>query len=214
MKYIKERKNYLTYSQKLREKLLLMNLTWEELIWFLEDNGFDISKLEELNKSTNSFFNKGKSGIVYDYTKDKIIKITTDISDYKLVLKLIGKKFKYLPNVYDVKSLTNSKCILLAILMEKCELLPDDLYNFIKKKRQLILDFFIYSVNIKKFLDTQETEIYEKFNLHEQFSGIKNELNSLKVNTFLLDLHENNFMMKNGNLCFIDFIIPNRYFHS
>ena len=155
MKYIKLFEN-LTATKYLRDKLLLFNLTWQELLMFLEDNNFDISKLEELNNINNNFINKGKSGLVYSYGDDKIIKITTDIYDYKLVYKLIDKNTEYLPKIYDVKSLNNKKTILLAILMERCEKLTEELYNFINRNRVAICDFFIYSDDLTIGLNSME----------------------------------------------------------
>jgi hypothetical protein len=214
MKYIKLFEN-LTSTKYLRKKLLLFNLSWQELLMFLEDENFDINKLEELNNVNNKFINKGSSGLVYSYN-DKIIKITTDIYDYKLVYKLINKNAEYLPKIYDVKSLNNKKTILLAILMDRCEKLPDEIYNLIKRNRDCISEFFKYSDEyyLTIGLNFEEKKVFEKYNLLASFNGIKEELEKFGINKYNLDIHANNFMMKNNHLCFIDAITPKRYYKS
>lgn len=201
------------FAYKIRKKLLEFNLNWQEFIFFLEDNGFDISKLEELNVPSNSFLNKGGFGMIFSYGNDKVIKVTFNKLDYDFARKLIGKNNQHLPNIYDIKSISNKALTMFIIVMEKCQTLPSKLKSYIN----------IHAKDINFFFKTEDTEylipfekeyklVYLKHNLGEQFLEINSEIKeNFGENIFerkRLDIHGNNFMMKGKNLCFIDIFAP------
>ena len=201
------------YAYKIRKKLLAFNLNWQEFIFFLQDNGFDVTKLEELNVPSNSFLNKGSFGMVFYHGNDKVIKISFNKLDYDFARKLIDKNNNHLPKVYDIKSISNKALTMFIIVMEKCQPLPSKLKSYIN----------IHAQDIKYFFKTGDTEyleplekdlkiLYKKYDLENQFFEINNEIKEAFGEDIFekkaLDIHSGNFMMKGKNLCFIDIFTP------
>jgi len=197
------------YPYKIRKKLLQFNLNWQEFIYFLEDNGFDISKLKELNVPSNSFINKGGFGMVFSYGNDKVIKVTFNKLDYDFARKLIGKKHEHLPNVYDIKSISNKALTIFIIVMEKCKPLPQSIKEYINIENKNIGEFF--RTEDPEYLtpyQKEDLETYIKYDLKNQFLGMIEEIREIFGLNKDLDIHSGNFLMKKNNLCFIDIFAP------
>ena len=197
------------YAYKLKKKLLQFNLNWQELIFFLEDNGFDTSKLEELNVPSNSFLNKGSFGMVFSYGNDKVIKVSFNKFDYDFARKLIGKDNEHLPNVYDIKSISNNVLTMFIIVMEKCKPLPQSIKTYINIEYKNIGEFF-RTQDPEYLIPTEEEDLetYRKYDLGNQFLSMMEEIRELFGLNKDLDIHSANFMMKENNLCFIDIFVP------
>lgn len=211
--YNESQKERTDFAYKIRKKLLEFNLNWQEFIYFLEDNGFDVSKLEELNVPSNSFLGKGGFGMVFSYGNDKVIKVTFNKTDYDFARKLIGKSNQHLPNIYDIKSISNKALTMFIIVMERCQPLPLKLKSYINVHAKDI-NYFFKTEDIE-YLTPQENSlklVYLQYDLGIQFFEILNEIKEIFGENVLekkpLDIHSPNFMMKGKNLCFIDIFAP------
>jgi hypothetical protein len=211
MKYLKSfNENVIS---NFRNKFLLYNLNWEELIDFLSDNNFDENKINNLINLDNKFLAKGNGGLIYETNDNKIFKITSDKVEYNYARKLINKEFKHLPLIYDVDVISNNYTSLYIIVMEKLKPLPEKLHNclsiygmskHIKNYfRDLDLKFIQYLFRnndceeyIQDIVELREELIQSKFDINGKF-----------------DFHEKNFMMKNNRLCLIDFLLDKRYYN-
>jgi hypothetical protein len=215
MKYIHSFNENLGYGEFIRKKLLEeFSLDWNEFIWFLEDNKFNLNNISDLKDSQNiSFLNKGKFGSVYSYGDDKIIKVTFNKLDYFSARKLIGKRNKHLVNVFDLRSVNNRAITLFVIIMEKCDILPRIIKNYIDSNSQDI-EYFFQTEDESYLVSSYEEDkvAFSKYDLEEQFIELLDEMKqTFGDNIFknkLLDIHSGNFMMKENNLCFIDIFSP------
>lgn len=154
----------------------------------LSNNRKYIQKLcNVLGYEFKSYIDCGNHGYAYLLSDNKVLKITTDTSEFLVANKLKGKKLKRISNVYDTYKLNMSDVYI--IVLEYIQPLSDELRD--------ILEEWIYINNPD---EKNELEVWV-------FNEIKNIFDELKSNNI-----ENpydykwwmNMGLKNGNLAVFD----------
>jgi hypothetical protein len=165
-----------------------------------------VDKLTPIYRIEN-FVGSGEYGITFKCDTNKILKITTDISESYYANILCNKDFSNLCHVYDVKSHTNKVYIILYQML-----------NPIKdiNERQFLSDFYHHYIhnhheNLPPFdgIDKFFTK-YEKSFLSKRFRWILNQLENIfeqcnNIGIKFIDCHQDNLGYNNkGNLCLFD----------
>jgi hypothetical protein len=167
---------------------------------------FNTDVIEKYN-GDNKFIAKGNGGAIYKFD-NKVLKITTDISEYICCVPMIGNEYDNLPNIYAVDKMSNKYIQIYVIVMEDLLQLNTKLRKILNNNITIINDF-MNSDNVELKLNNEEDK---KYNLFQQIHSIKKQAMSLKPKSYDFDIHIDNFMTKkNGNLCIIDFLLPKRY---
>ncbi len=192
-----------------------------ELKEFLDKYGFK-SNFTLNNEIENirdiKIIGAGDIGLVYEY-KGYIFKLTADKQSYLMSRKLIGKKFKHLVDILDVEVIHNKTMSLYLIKMNKCQPMPYQIRLFFEN---MVVSYLIqpeYEEHLNKALTTlynsatvsnEVMRYLKKINIVKQLKEIKEELKIAGLDKYTLDLNLGNIMMKNNQICLIDFLQPKR----
>ena len=216
MKYLKEYNEYTEketkrhYKDVLIDELIRVDNS-DDLLNFLEtydfceqfDSVFDHDDYDEFE-----IIGAGSFGLVVKF-KNFIFKLTFEKNTYLLARKVLNKHYKHIVDILDIIVIHNRHSSMYIIKMNECKpLTPDLRYFFVKESlRNMIL-----RINeIDNFLDFPDERIYNylhEINLKQQIIELRNELKDSGLIKYELDLNIGNIMMKNNEICIIDFIYP------
>jgi len=191
-----------------------------ELGLILKDKlGF--KKLEEIGEGTN--------GVAYSIGDNKVLKITTDLSEYAEAMKIKGKKNRHLADVYGVYRLSGKYKNLVIIISEylKTDFVHTNDMDYILHRvfnelfeseysyfNEFIQDYINGMISIKDFQEIKE-ELFSKENEHmfegaEAFDYAIDFFNMLEEIRYLgitsADFGPTNFgYKKDGSLAYLDY---------
>ena len=229
MKYIKLFEEFKKNFDNLTYQLIMIQNGWD-LDCFLNKNGFkpnyDLNSTKGIEdwEDDIEIIGAGSYGITYEFG-GFVYKLTFDKSTYFMCRKLIGKKFIHLVDILDIEVMHNNSRSLYLIKMNKCEAIK---YDFLRE--------FIETVNLITFLNICERPdvltkfisdyyimgqpegiaesmieyLHNEIHIEKQFVELKKELKICGLDKYKLDLNPNNIMLKNGKICLIDFVHPDR----
>lgn len=152
----------------------------------------------------------GDYGVVFDMgSPDTVYKVTSDEVELEGIAKAVGKKFKYLANVYELQADPSGKAGWYEL--ERLRNAPKEVHNAISKGSILW--------DIGKYLESGDERHLEEvpdtveaggrtYSLHSFFKGAFKELESAGIDGADVDLtgdYNNIMMTANGDLKFIDY---------
>lgn len=175
----------------------------------------------------------GFYGFVYDLPGNKVLKLTTDVSDYIKSETMIGRKNKHIVDVYNAYALDEPFDGIFAIISEKLDtphdinIIYEDLRNILSRfvmnsdlleKKYQIDSFYEFLTNYDKISKEDLEILYSELNkqldgvshkekylwMIEQLVGLYKEDEELDLGEYL-DVHGENLGIKpNGNLALLD----------
>jgi len=166
------------------------------------------------------FLSKGKNGYAYNLGNNKILKITTDISEAIESKKILNKKNNHIADIYNVFQIEYNNKIFYAIILEKLKINPElfkSYYNFFDKlfislfneDYYTILMFYFRNKNAydEKFnseINKHLSKFIDKYKFYNELLAIINEQkqNGIKNSDFLNPY--NLGYKSNGNLAVFD----------
>jgi len=183
--------------------------------------GFKLKKklgFKELRK-----IGEGTSGVAFSIGDGKVLKITTDKTEYTEAMKLKGRKNNHIADVYGVYALTGEYKDIVIIISEhlktnpvKIDKLEDSLYNIFNnlfKNKYGYLNELIFGYQLKSKSRALIEQIKKELFPHlegevkvyaEHFFNMIEELRNLNVTS--ADFGPMNLgYKKNGNLAYLDF---------
>lgn len=177
---------------------------------------------EKLRLGNPTEIGKGTQGIAYGVDKDRVMKLTTDMSEVVEASKIKGKNFAHLPEIFGVYALKGNMAGLYVIVNE---LLSQPFLFFtqieslrkgwldIGLKDELGLTFFDFikdyltgsssSKNLKIAATKIKNELPEFYDIFNQYITVLNDIKAAGIKS--ADVHPINMGFKNnGNLAYFD----------
>lgn len=151
-------------------------------------------------KSNVKYMNAGSFGMAF-IVGDKVIKLTSSLSEASLVNKLIGRKIPHCINYYDIVLL--KKYEIYAILMDRAEKLTTKEHFAVG----VITDDVRYMHDFDKLVKKVKKDGVDisKSKLRKIFDDYRDMYKSLKDNKVsVLDLHEGNIGYLNNQMVHFD----------
>lgn len=151
-------------------------------------NSSYVSKIaEKLGYKLKINLNSGNSGVAYLLHDNKVLKITTDITEFLVANKLKGKNLKKISNIYETHKIKNQNVYI--IILEYLNPLSEELFELIEE----------YNTTNIKYKDDSKFD-----QLKEQLKEIELELKSNGITNPTDFDWWMNMGLKNGNLAVFD----------